>query len=115
MIVKYATYDLLNEFYGEVPTQQSVVVMDGDKIMVVAGLVDGEKGKALFMDLHPDADKNSFRLKKMFFKVVPILREMMDKSTRPVYSFPTDGVEEACFFLEKVGLRRNDNGVYQWI
>ena len=109
--VEYADAEKLKTFYGSVVTQRSLCVMDGDEILVMAGLRYAPGGRGLFMDLGRKADRNSFKLQKMFFTMVPMLREMMDEEKVPVYSFPSD---HPCAesFLEKVGLVKKKEGVW---
>lgn len=110
--VEFATADDVAAMYGAPVerTVRAVAFKEGDQVLGCAGLYIDQGRMVLFSDMRDEVRKAPRALVKAYRTLLAIAA----RSGLAVHAIPDPGVEKAVPFLEHMGFRYLDRGVYQW-
>lgn len=108
------TPELLQRFYGKLPSQstRALVLKEGEKLLVVAGLYTKECGQVLFGDFSPEMDRTKY--KREFVLCMRRLLSMAKQNGLPVYSKAKPTVDGSDRLLIHFGFKPVTDEVYLW-
>lgn len=106
--IRPSTAELLRRFYGSVPkTQRSFCVMDGERVVAVAGVHLDHGRLILFSDTSADQNKQAHK-----FLIVRLAKRVLGLANGlPVHAYAENDCSAR--FLEYLGFE-NNGGVYVW-
>jgi len=109
---------MLTAFYGKTPevSQKAVAAVRDGEVLGVAGIYRYKTRSILFSTIRPDVLENMdrFDYRKAFVKCMYKTLEYARQSRLPVISIANPDIPGACKLLERVGLTKINEGVYEW-
>ena len=109
--IKPATEELLIKFYGSPQrTQKSLVIIEDNEPIAVAGIYPDKERFVLFSDLKPNIKMKDYRR-----AVIECTRRLMKLSHNiPIHSVADPKVEGSDKLLKHLGFKQLDKELYSW-